>query len=281
MALKSYKPYTPSRRNMTSADYSDLTATRPEKSLVRPLKRRGGRNNTGMIMVRHQGGGAKRAYRVVDFKRDKFGVPGRVATIEYDPNRSARIRLIHYADGEKRYILHPVDLKIGDVIISGPGADITVGNALPLVHIPEGSFVHNVELLPGKGAQLMRAAGTQAQLMAKDAGYAQLKMPSGEIRLVPEACMATLGQVANTEHNAISLGKAGRSRHRGIRPTVRGGAMNATDHPSGGGRGKSKGGNHPRSPWGQLSKGYKTRNKRKRGGWMIVSDRRRAQTLAS
>ena len=213
----------------------------------------------------------------MDFKRDKFGIPGKVVTIEYDPNRSARICLVNYADGEKRYILHPVGLKVGDTILSGPDVDIKLGNTLPLAKIPEGSFVHNVELSPGKGGQLMRSAGTQAQLMAKDAGYAQLKMPSGELRLVPEGCLATLGQVSNAEHNTISLGKAGRSRHRGIRPTVRGGAMNATDHPLGGGRGKSKGGNHPRSPWGQLAKGYKTRNKRKVWGWMIVADRRRSQ----
>ena len=280
MPIKSFRPYTPSRRNMTSADYSDLTATRPEKSLVRALKRTGGRNNTGMIMVRHQGGGAKRAYRVVDFKRDKIGIPGKVATIEYDPNRSARICLVNYVDGEKRYILHPAGLKVGDIVISGPDVEIKLGNTLPLAKIPEGSFVHNVELSPGKGGQLMRAAGTQAQLRAKDAGYVQLKMPSGEIRLVPEGCLATLGQVSNAEHNTISLGKAGRSRHRGIRPTVRGGAMNATDHPLGGGRGKSKGGNHPRSPWNQLSKGFRTRNKRKLWSWMIVADRRRTQPVA-
>ena len=277
--IKIYKPYTPSRRGMSSADFSELTETRPEKSLLAPLKRTGGRNNTGTIMVRHIGGGHKRAYRIVDFKRDKFGIPGKIASIEYDPNRTARICLVQYADGEKRYILHAVGLKVGDTVTSGPGAEIKTGNALPLKNIPEGSFVNNVELLPGKGGQLMRAAGAQAQLMAKDAGYAQLKMTSGEIRLVPEACLATLGQVANTDHNTISLGKAGRSRHRGIRPTVRGGAMNATDHPSGGGRGKSKGGNHPRSPWGQLAKGYKTRSRKKLWGWMIVSDRRRARKL--
>jgi large subunit ribosomal protein L2 len=218
---------------------------------------------------------------VVDFKRDKFGVPGKIVTIAYDPNRTARICLFNYADGEKRYILHPVGLKVGDAIVSGPGADIKVGNALALKNIPEGSFVHNVELIQGKGGQLMRAAGSQAQLMAKDAGYAQLKMPSGEIRMVQETCMATLGQVSNTDHNTITLGKAGRSRHRGIRPTVRGGAMNATDHPLGGGRGKSKGGNHPRSPWNQLAKGYKTRKKKKIWGWLIVSDRRRAKQLAA
>ncbi|MDE2039739.1 MAG: 50S ribosomal protein L2 [Elusimicrobia bacterium] len=277
MAIKTFKPYTPSRRGMTSADYSELTADRPQKSLLSRLVKTGGRNNTGTLMVRHHGGGHKRVYRIVDFKRDKFGVPGKIATIEYDPNRTARICLVHYADGEKRYILHPVGIKVGDTIVSGPQADIKVGNALPLKDIPEGHFVHNVELIPGKGGQMMRSAGTQAQLMAKDGGYAQLKMPSGEIRLVPENCMATLGQVSNTEHNTIRLGKAGRNRHRGVRPTVRGGAMNATDHPMGGGRGKSKGGNHPRSPWNQLAKGYKTRDRKKVWGWMIVSDRRRAK----
>ena len=277
MAIKSYKPYTPSRRGMTSADYSELTTDRPEKSLLARLLKKGGRNNTGMLMVRHQGGGHKRAYRIIDFKRDKAGIPGKIATIEYDPNRTARICLVNYVDGEKRYILHPVGLKVGDTIISGPAADIKVGNALPIKNIPEGHFVHNVELLPGKGGQMMRAAGSQAQLMAKDGGYAQLKMPSGEIRMVPDTCMATLGQVSNTDHNTITLGKAGRSRHRGIRPTVRGGAMNATDHPMGGGRGKSKGGNHPKSPWNQLAKGFKTRNRRKIWGWMIVTDRRRAK----
>jgi large subunit ribosomal protein L2 len=277
MPIKSYKPYTPSRRGMTSADYSELTTNIPEKSLVSQLKKKGGRNNTGMIMVRHQGGGNKRAYRLIDFKRDKIAIPGKVATIEYDPNRTARICLVQYPDGEKRYILHPAGLKVGDTVMSGPDAEIKLGNALPLIKIPDGTFIHNVELTPGKGAQMMRSAGSQAQLMAKDAGYAQLKMPSGEVRMVPDACMATIGQVGNTEHNTISLGKAGRSRHRGIRPTVRGGVMNATDHPLGGGRGRSKGNNHPRSPWNQLAKGYKTRNRKKTWGWMIVSDRRRGK----
>ncbi len=280
MPIKSYKPYTPSRRGMTSADFSELTTNVPEKSLVTHLTKKGGRNNTGTVMVRHQGGGHKRAYRLIDFKRDKVGIPGKVTTIEYDPNRTARICLVQYPDGEKRYVIHAVGMNVGDVISSGPAAEIKVGNALPLINIPEGTFVHNVELIPGKGAQMMRSAGSQAQLMAKDAGYAQLKMPSGEVRMVPDACMATIGQVGNTEHNTISLGKAGRSRHRGIRPTVRGGAMNATDHPLGGGRGKSKGNNHPRSPWNQLSKGFKTRNKKKVWGWMIVSDRRRSATHA-
>lgn len=277
MPIKTYKPYTPSRRGMSSADFSELTTDRPEKSLVRKTLRTGGRNNTGTVMVRHQGGGHKKAYRIIDFKRNKFGIPAKVMTIEYDPNRTARICLLNYPDGEKRYIIHPVGLKVGDTVMSGPTAEIKTGNALPIKNIPEGTFIHAVELNPGKGAQMMRSAGSQAQLMAKDAGYAQIKMPSGEVRMVPDTCMATIGQVSNTEHNTISLGKAGRSRHRGIRPTVRGGAMNATDHPLGGGRGKSKGNNHPRSPWNQLAKGYKTRNKKKVWGWMIVSDRRRAQ----
>lgn len=281
MPIKSFKPYTPSRRNMTMADFSELSKGGPEKSLIQNLRKTGGRNNTGMIMVRHIGGGHKRAYRRVDFKRDKLGVPGKVVSIEYDPNRSARISLVHYADGEKRYIVHPVGLKIGDTVMSGPSAEIRLGNSLPLSSIPEGTFVHNIELVPGRGAQMVRSAGGQAQLMAKDGGYAQLKMPSGEIRKVLISCMATLGQVSNPDHNSISLGSAGRSRHRGIRPTVRGGAMNATDHPMGGGRGKSKGGNHPKSPWNQLAKGYKTRNQRKVWGWMIVADRRKAKQLAS
>jgi large subunit ribosomal protein L2 len=280
MPIKNFKPYTPSRRGMSSADYSELTTNRPEKSLVSELRKKGGRNNTGTLMVRHQGGGNKRAYRLVDFKRDKAGIPGKIVSLEYDPNRTARICLVNYADGEKRYILHPVGLKVGDTIVSGPESDIKVGNALPIKNIPEGHFVHNVELIPGKGGQMMRAAGSQAQLMAKDGGYAQLKMPSGEIRMVPDTCMATIGQVSNTEHNTITLGKAGRNRHRGIRPTVRGGAMNATDHPMGGGRGKSKGGNHPKSPWNQLAKGYKTRKRNKIWNWMIVQDRRRALKTA-
>ncbi len=280
MGIKNYKPYTPSRRGMSGPDFSELTRERPEKSLVRRLLKKGGRNNTGTIMVRHQGGGHKRAYRVVDFKRDKFGVPGKVVSIEYDPNRSARISLVHYVDGEKRYIIHVAGLAVGDTVMSGPRAEIRAGNALPLKNIPEGSFVHNIELAPGRGGQLVRAAGGQAQLMAKEGGYAQLKMGSGEVRLVPDRCLATLGQVSNAEHNTIKLGKAGRSRHLGIRPTVRGGAMNAVDHPLGGGRGKSKGGNHPRSPWNQPSKGYKTRRKRKIWGWRIVSDRRRATVVS-
>ncbi|MBI4051210.1 MAG: 50S ribosomal protein L2 [Elusimicrobia bacterium] len=275
MPVKSYRPYTPSRRFITTPDFSELTPKKPEKSLTEGLRKRGGRNNTGMIMVRHHGGGHRRRYRFIDFKRDKFGVPAKVASIEYDPNRSARIALLQYADGEKRYILHPQGLKIGETVMSGPQAEIKVGNALQLIHIPEGTFIHNLEMLPGRGAQLVRSAGGQAQLMAKEGPYAQIRMPSGEVRLVPKECMATIGQVGNLEHENIVLGNAGRRRHLGIRPTVRGGAMNATDHPSGGGRGRSKGNNHPRSPWGQLAKGFKTRNKRKVWGWMIVQDRRK------
>ena len=279
MPVKTYTPRTPSLRHMSRADFSELSQVAPEKSLMRRLLRNGGRNNTGSIMVRHQGGGHKRAYRIIDFKRDKFGVPAKVATIEYDPNRSSRICLLHYVDGEKRYILHPAGLRVGDSVMSGPKAEIKTGNALPLTNIPDGSFVHNIELQPGRGGRMVRAAGGQAQIMGREGGYVQMKMPSGEIRIVPEPCMATLGQVSNMDHNMINLGKAGRSRHLGIRPTVRGGAMNATDHPLGGGRGKSKGGNHPRSPWNQPSKGYKTRNKRKIWGWMIVSDRRDKKIL--
>ena len=281
MGIKAFKPYTPSRRGMLSADFSELTTAQPEKTLLCRLLKNGGRNNTGRIMVRHQGGGHKQAYRIIDFKRDKFGVPGVVKTIEYDPNRSARISLVQYVDGEKRYILHAVGLKIGETVMSGPKAEIKTGNALALRNIPEGSFVHNIELIPGRGAQLVRSAGGQAQLMAKEGGYAQLKFPSGEIRRVLDACLATLGQVSNSEHNTRKLGKAGASRHRGIRPTVRGGAMNATDHPLGGGRGKSKGGNHPRSPWNQPSKGFKTRKKNKIWSWLIIEDRRRAKLASS
>jgi len=278
MPVKSFKPYTPSRREMTMADFSELTKKAPEKSLTKGLRKTGGRNNTGMIMVRHIGGGHKRAYRLIDFKRDKLGVPGKIVSIEYDPNRSSRICLVHYADGDKRYILHPVGLKIGESILSGPQAEIKTGNALPIDKIPDGSFIHAIELQPGKGAQMARSAGSQAQLMGKDGDYAQIKLPSGEIRLVLRRCMATLGQVSNIEHNTINYGKAGRTRHRGERPTVRGGAMNAVDHPMGGGRGKSKGGNHPKSPWNQLAKGFKTRTRKKIWGWMIVQDRRKGQS---
>ncbi|WP_424245693.1 large subunit ribosomal protein L2 [Elusimicrobium posterum] len=274
MPIKTFRPYTPSRRTITVADFSEITTKTPEKRLVKGLKKTGGRNNTGRIMVRHIGGGHKRAYRQIDFKREKYGIPAKVTTIEYDPNRNARICLLTYADGEKRYIVHPVGLKVGDTVVSGPASDIKVGNCLPLKNIPEGTFIHALELKVGKGAQLVRSAGSQAQLMAKESDYAHVKMPSGEIRLIPSACCATIGQVGNTDHINLVIGNAGRQRHRGVKPTVRGSAMNAVDHPMGGGRGHSKGGNIPRSPWNQPSRGLKTRPK-KVWDWMIVSDRRK------
>ena len=280
MPVKSFNPYTPSRRTITISDYSDLTKTVPEKNLTHGLRKHGGRNNTGMLMVRHHGGGHRRLFRQIDFRREKFGVPAKVAAIEYDPNRNARIALLFYADGEKRYIPAPLGLGVGATVVSGPKSEIRLGNALPLLNIPEGTFVHAIEMIPGHGAQFVRSAGTQAQLMAKEGEYALVKMPSGEIRKILIGCMATIGQVGNFEHNTISLGKAGRSRHRGIRPTVRGGAMNNVDHPLGGGRGRSKGNNVPRSPWNQPSKGYKTRTKKKIWGWMIVQDRRKSQVTA-
>lgn len=270
--MKSFKPYTPSRRFITVEDFSNLSKKEPEKSLVRPLRKRAGRNNLGLLVVRHQGGGHKRAYRVIDFRRDKVGVPGKVAALEYDPNRSARIALVYYADGEKRYILQPEGLKVGDTVVSGPDVDIKLGNALPLDKIPEGTTIHNVELLPGLGGRMVRSAGASAQLMAKEGDYAQIRMPSGEIRQVLKRCYATVGQVGNLDHENRVLGNAGRSRHIGIRPTVRGTAMNAVDHPHGGGRGRSKGNNQPRSPWNQPAKGYKTRSK-KIWDWMILKHR--------
>lgn len=260
------------------SDFSDITKSYPEKRLTAGMRKNGGRNNTGMVMVRHHGGGHRRSYRFVDFRREKFGVPARVAAIEYDPNRNARIALLFYADGEKRYIPAPLGLAIGATVMSGPKAEIKLGNALPLINIPEGTFVHAIEMIPGRGAQFVRAAGSQAQLMAKEGDYVTLKMPSGELRKVLKNCLATIGQVGNIEHNTITLGKAGRNRHMGVKPTVRGAAMNAVDHPLGGGRGHSKGNNVPRSPWNQPSRGFKTRSKRKIWGWMIVQDRRKSQT---
>ncbi|OGS55187.1 MAG: 50S ribosomal protein L2 [Elusimicrobia bacterium RIFOXYB2_FULL_62_6] len=278
MPIKSFRPYTPSRRTMQMSDFSDITKSTPEKSLTTGMRKHGGRNNTGMVMVRHHGGGHRRSYRMVDFKREKFGVPARVAAIEYDPNRNARIALLFYADGEKRYIPAPLGLGVGATVMSGPKAEIRLGNALPLINIPEGTFVHAIEMIPGRGAQFVRSAGTQAQLMAKEGDYVTLKMPSGELRKVLKNCLATIGQVGNIEHNTITLGKAGRQRHIGVKPTVRGAAMNAVDHPLGGGRGHSKGNNVPRSPWNQPSRGFKTRAKRKIWGWMIVQDRRKSKS---
>lgn len=275
--MKSFKPYTPSRRFITVEDFSQLTKKEPEKSLLRPMRKKAGRNNLGLLVVRHQGGGHRRAYRIIDFKRNKVGVPGKVAALEYDPNRSARIALIHYADGDKRYILQPEGLKVGDTVQAGPESDIKLGNALPLDRIPEGTVLHNIELMPGTGAKLVRSAGASAQLMAKEGRFAQVRMPSGEIRQFFRECMATIGQVGNVDHENRILGNAGRSRHLGIRPTVRGTAMNAVDHPHGGGRGRSKGNNQPRSPWNQPAKGYKTRSK-KIWDWMILKHRSKQAT---
>jgi large subunit ribosomal protein L2 len=276
--MKSFKPYTPSRRFITVEDFSNLSKTEPLKSLVRGKRKRAGRNNSGMIMVRHQGGGHKQAYRQIDFKRNKVGVPGKVVSIEYDPNRSSRISLVVYADGDKRYILQPEGLKVGDRVMAGPESDIRVGNALPLHRIPEGTMVHNLEIMPGQGAKMVRSAGASAQVMAKEGDYVQMRMPSGEIRQLPRECYATVGQVGNVNHENVVLGNAGRSRHLGIRPVVRGTAMNAVDHPHGGGRGRSKGNNQPRSPWNQPAKGFKTRP-RKIWDWMIL--KHRSKTVVS
>jgi len=272
MPIKSYRPVTPSRRSMTSPTFEEVTKGRPEKGLLEPVRKTGGRNMWGRMTVRHRGGGHKRMYRLLDFKRDKLGVPAKVAAIEYDPNRSARIALLHYADGEKRYILAPEGLQVGDRVMAGPEADIRVGNALSLRDIPVGVTVHNVEMRRGKGGQLVRSAGGFAQFIAKEGDRALLRLPSGEVRKVPLDCMATIGQVGNLEHENISLGKAGRSRWLGIRPSVRGVAMNPHDHPLGGGEGKSSGGRHPCSPWGKVER--KTRRKRAQSSKDIVKRRK-------
>jgi large subunit ribosomal protein L2 len=262
MGLKSFKPTSPGIRFKTVSDFSDITKDEPEDSLVVPAKSSGGRNSSGRITVRGRGGGHKRKIRIVDFKRDKIGIEGKVVAIEYDPGRSARIALVQYKDGEKRYILAPLGLKVGDTVLSGPGSDIKVGNALPLREIPIGTIIHNIELKPGKGGQLVRSAGAAAQILAKEGKYAHVRLPSGEIRLINLDCMATIGQVGNLDHENISLGKAGRSRWLGIRPTVRGVAMNPVDHPHGGGEGKTGTGGTPVSPWGWPTKGYKTRRRK-------------------
>jgi large subunit ribosomal protein L2 len=277
MALRKYKPTSAGRRFMTVSTFEEITKAEPEKALLEPLTRKGGRNNKGRITTRHQGGGHKRQYRVIDFKRRKDGVPAKVAAIEYDPNRSARIALLHYADGDKRYILAPARLKVGDRVESGPEADIKPGNSLPLANIPTGTMVHNVELKPGKGGQLARSAGSSIQLVAKEGTYATLRLPSGEMRRVLVACRATIGQVGNVDHENVSGGKAGRSRWRGKRPTVRGSAMNPVDHPHGGGEGKSKGGRHPVTPWGVPTLGKRTRRKHKQSDKLIVRGRRRGK----
>ncbi len=275
MAIKFYKPTTPGRRNMTTMDYSGLSKVAPERSLLEPIKKNAGRNSYGRITVRHRGGGNRRKYRVIDFKRERFGITATVLTLEYDPNRSAFIALVQYEDGEKRYIIAPQDLKVGDKIVSGPDADIKPGNALPLINIPVGTFLHNIELYPGKGAQLARSAGNTAQLMAKENGMALLRLPSGELRNVPANCMATVGVVSNPEHANVNYGKAGRKRHMGWRPTVRGSVMNPCDHPHGGGEGKSPIGRPgPVTPWGKPALGYKTRQKNKRTDKYIVKRRK-------
>ena len=259
MALISRKPTSPGRRFQTATDFAEITRSEPEKSLVRPLKKTGGRNCHGRITTRYRGGGHKRRYRLIDFKRNKLEVPAKVATIEYDPNRTTRIALLHYVDGEKRYILAPNDLRVGDTVVSSATADIKPGNTLPLLNIPNGTLVHNVEMKPGKGGQMARAAGSAAQLMAKEGKQAHLKLPSGEVRMVPVDCRATIGQLSNVEQENVCLGKAGRKRWEGKRPHVRGVVMNPVDHPMGGGEGKSSGGRHPCTPWGVPTKGYKTR----------------------
>jgi large subunit ribosomal protein L2 len=269
MAIKKFRPNTPSLRFTSTLVNDDITTNEPYKPLLAVKQRTGGRNSGGSLTMRHQGGGHKKQLRLIDFKRDKFGIPGKVATIEYDPNRSSRIALINYVDGEKRYIIQPVGLKVGQVIMSGPEADILVGNALPLKNIPSGTTVHNVELRPGKGAQMVRSAGGQAQLVAKEGDYALLKLPSGETRRVLVECMATVGQVGNTDHENVSIGKAGRNRWKGIRPSNRGVSMNPVDHPHGGGEGKTSGGRHPVTPWGQPTRGYKTRNNKRTDTFIV------------
>jgi large subunit ribosomal protein L2 len=274
MAIRKLKPVTPGTRFMSISSFEEITKTSPEKSLTVGIKKSGGRNNLGRVTSRHRGGGHKRKYRIIDFKRNKFGIPAKVFSIEYDPNRSSRIALLHYADGEKRYILAPSGLKIGDSLTSGSGSEIKIGNSLPLKEIPLGSFVHNVEMKPGKGGQVGRSAGASIQLMARDGKFAQLKMPSGEVRTISSDCMATYGSVGNADFENISLGKAGRSRWLGKRPHVRGVAMNPVDHPMGGGEGKTSGGGHPVSPWGQKAKGLKTRKKKNTSNKYIIKRRK-------
>ncbi|MGN0506436.1 MAG: 50S ribosomal protein L2 [Lachnospiraceae bacterium] len=274
MGIKAYNPYTPSRRHMTGSDFVEITTNQPEKSLVVSLKKNSGRNNQGKITVRHQGGGSRRKYRIIDFKRTKDGIPAKVMTIEYDPNRTANIALICYADGQKSYILAPYGLKVGDTVMNGDNAEVRVGNCLPLQNIPVGSSIHNIELYPGKGGQLVRSAGNSAQLMAKEGKYATLRLPSGEMRMVPIGCRATVGQVGNIDHELINVGKAGRKRHMGIRPTVRGSVMNPNDHPHGGGEGRTSIGRPgPSTPWGKPALGLKTRKKNKQSNKLIVRRR--------
>jgi large subunit ribosomal protein L2 len=276
MPVKKYKPVTPGTRGMTGYTFEEITKSTPERSLLVTKKNRGGRNAQGRITVRHRGGGARRFVRLVDFKREKHGIPARVAAIEYDPNRTARLALLHYADGEKRYIVSPLDVKVGDTLMSGPGAEIRSGNSLPVSNIPVGTMIHNIEIKEGKGAQLVRSAGGAAQLLAKEGDFAQIRMPSGEVRLIHQVCYATIGQIGNLDHGNIKLGKAGRKRHKGIRPTVRGTAMSPRDHPHGGGEGRQPVGlPGPKSPWGKPTLGKKTRRNKKTDQYIV---RRRSKT---
>lgn len=276
MPIKKFKPTTPSQRGRTGSTFEEITKSKPERSLLKPLRKSGGRNMYGRVTVRHRGGGHRRHIRIVDFKREKHGVPARVAAIEYDPNRTARLALLHYLDGEKRYIIAPVDLWVDDQVMSGPEAEIRPGNSLPIANIPVGTMVHNIELNPGRGGQMVRAAGTAAQIMAKEGKYAQLRMPSGEVRLVNQNCYATIGQVGNVDHGNIKLGKAGRKRHKGFRPTVRGSAMSPRDHPHGGGEGRSPiGMPSPKSPWGKPTLGKKTRHNKKTDKYIVRRRRKK------
>ena len=275
MGIKKYKPITPTMRFKTGYTFEEITKDKPEKSLIKPLPKKAGRNHHGRITCRHRGGGHKRQYRIIDFKRKKHDIPAKVAAIEYDPNRSARIALLHYVDGEKKYILAPLGLKVGDVVISGEKAEVKVGNALPLDRIPLGSIIHNIEFKQGRGGQIARSAGSYGQLVAKEGDYIHVRMPSNDVHYLRKECYATLGQVGNTEHNSIVLGKAGRKRWMGIRPTVRGVAMNPVDHPMGGGEAKTSGGGHPVSPWGVLAKGGKTRKKHKYSNNYIVKSKKK------
>lgn len=270
MAVKKYKPTTPGQRGMTGYTFEEITKSKPERALIKPLKKSGGRNVHGRITVRHRGGGHRRQLRMVDFKRDKVGIPAKVAAIEYDPNRTARLALLNYADGEKRYIIAPLDLKVGDTVLSGPVAEIRPGNSLPISNIPVGTMIHNIELYEGRGGQLVRSAGGSAQLLAKESDYAQVRLPSGEVRLIRQACTATIGQVGNVDHGNIKLGKAGRKRHLGVRPTVRGSAMSPRDHPHGGGEGRQPiGMPSPKSPWGKPTLGKKTRHNKKTDKYIV------------
>ncbi len=275
MAIRKINPTSPGQRGMTKSDFAEITTDRPEKTLLRPMKKKSGRNNTGRITCRHKGGGAKQAYRVIDFKRNKFDVAGKVATIEYDPNRNVRISLVVYADGEKRYILTPEKLNVGDVIMSGSNAEVNIGNAMPLEMIPLGTMVHNIEMVAGNGGVMVRTAGAAAQVMAKEGNYVTIKLPSSEMRMVRKECLATVGVLGNAEYKNMQIGKAGRKRHMGIKPTVRGVTMNPCDHPHGGGEGKTGPGGHPRTPWGKPALGYKTRNKKKASSKLIVRSRKR------